>query len=185
MRGLGFEQMIDDVDCRGEEHGVPALAGVVANGRRQVCFSGAGGPEELPRGRQPTGCGSSLSCSAPPAGTRTSISTPCPSLERTLKSPPTLRARARIPIIPMPRRSAPAAGKPRPSSRIERRTSPPRESSVTMALQRARMARQVGKRLLCQAEQVRFGLIGQAAGNGGLEFRLYAGAMREAFAKPA
>src|SRR5580658_410512 len=49
----------------------------------------------------------------------------------------------------------------------------------------AGMPRHIGERLLRQAEQVRFGIVGQASGNSGLEFRLDSSAMREAFAEPA
>jgi hypothetical protein len=52
-------------------------------------------------------------------------------------------------------------------------------------LVRAGMPGHVGERFLRQAEQVRFGFIGKAAGNAGLEFRLDARAMRKTFAKPA
>ena len=45
----------------------------------------------------------------------------------------------------------------------------------------AGMARHIGQGFLRQPEQVRLGFIGQASGNGGLEFRLNAGTVREAF----
>src|SRR5215831_13752347 len=66
-------------------------------------------------------------------GAHTSMRTPSPGLDRTVTSPPALRALARIPISPKPPlEGAPlrdSTGSPRPSSWIDRCTSPFRTSS--------------------------------------------------------
>jgi DNA-binding PucR family transcriptional regulator len=123
-------------------------------------------------------------------GTRTSIRTPSPGRERTVTSPPALRARARIPIMP---------SGPRPPAWDEREVAG--EAAAVVVNGQADLiaagfqfdfdalgpgvARHVGQRLLRDAEQVRLGLIGKAAGATGFESRLDAGARGEALDQPA
>jgi hypothetical protein len=100
-------------------------------------------------------------------GTRTSIKASSPGRERTVTSPPALRARARIPIIPR----GPAG------LRVESGG----EAAVVVLNGEADrgVARHVCQRLPGNAKQVRPGLIGKAAGASGCESRLDADARGE------
>ena len=103
------------------------------------------------------------------AGTRTSITTPWPGFDCTVTSPPALRARARIPIIPSAgaRRRQLRRGRAR-RRRCERLIAPGRLSSVDPDVLAPRVPRHVGERFLRDAEQVRLGLVRQPARVGGL-----------------
>src|SRR5205807_792801 len=59
------------------------------------------------------------------SGTQTSIPRPSPGLVRTVMPPPALRARARIPVMPIPPATPPDAWMPRPSSEKDRQSRSP------------------------------------------------------------